>query len=83
MADAIVILSGEKKHGGRGLMASTTAEVLLYFGEDGYRFKQAVDKLRFSLDPELSTREIIDLIGPVWSAAYSKGYDEGYDYGSL
>lgn len=63
-------------------MASTTAEVLLYFGEDRPGFVEAVNKLRFIIEPELSTREIINILGPVWSAAYSKGYDEGYDYGT-
>lgn len=63
-------------------MASTTAEVLLYFGVSGYRFNEAVNKLRFTTDPEMNFDEIISILGPVWSAAYSKGYDEGYDYGS-
>lgn len=58
-------------------MASTTAEVLLYFGEDGKEFQEAVNKLRFIIEPELSTREIINILGPVWSAAYSKGWEYG------
>jgi len=60
-------------------MASTTAEVLLYFGEDGREFKQAVDKLRFAADPEMSTREIIDIINPIWRVAFDLGRQEGYE----
>lgn len=52
-------------------MASTTAEVLLYFGTDEPKFKEAVDKIRFLSDPPLETREIINLIGPI----YNRGYD--------
>lgn len=60
-------------------MASTTAEVLLYFGTDSEEFKAAVDKLRFSQDPPLETREIINLIGPIWSVAFDRGFWEGSD----
>lgn len=63
-------------------MASTTAEVLLYFGESGYRFNEAVNKLRFTTDPEMNFDEIISILGPVWAAAYSKGWDDGFGDGS-
>ena len=53
-------------------MASTTAEVLLYFGTDSEEFKAAVDKLRFSQDPPLETREIINLINPIYSEGYGR-----------
>lgn len=49
----------------------------MYFGEDGKEFQEAVNKLRFIIEPELSTREIINILGPVWSAAYSKGWEYG------
>jgi hypothetical protein len=43
-------------------MASTTAEVLLYFGNDDREFAKAVDYIRFSEEPELSTQEIIKIL---------------------
>lgn len=72
MADAIVILSEEQKHGGKG-MASVTTEVLLYFGTDDPEFRKTVDTLRFITTPQMTTREIIELLKPV----YREGYDEG------
>jgi hypothetical protein len=55
-------------------MASTTAEVALYFGEDDPDFLEAVDRLRFTANPSLGFEEIRKILGPVWSAAYDKGY---------
>lgn len=78
MADVIVTLSEEQKHGGRG-MASTTAEVLLYFGTDDPEFRKVVDTLRFITTPQMDTREIIELLKPV----YRRGYDEGEADGVL
>lgn len=43
-------------------MASTTAEVLLYFGNDTEEFARAVNFIRFSGDPELTTEEIITIL---------------------
>lgn len=78
MADAIVILNGEQKRGGKG-MASVTAEVMLYFGIDDPEFRKTVDILRFIATPQMNTREIIDLLNPVWDTAKEIGYDEGYE----
>lgn len=50
-------------------MASTTAEVMLYYSTDDIDFERAVNALRFSNYPELTTREIIKLINPIWKAA--------------
>lgn len=60
-------------------MASTTAEVLLYFGNDGPKFQAAVDRLRFLIDPELTFREIVEILDPVFQAAYEEGYRDGSD----
>lgn len=43
-------------------MASTTAEVILYFGNDDAEFVNAVNRLRFSEEPELTTQEIIKIL---------------------
>lgn len=58
-------------------MASTTAYVALYFGEDDPKFLEAVDRLRFAADPPLEFEEIKKILGPVWNVAYDKGYSEG------
>lgn len=50
-------------------MASTTAEVLLYFGTEDPEFRKAVDTLRFITTPQMTAREIIDLIRPIWAEA--------------
>lgn len=60
-------------------MASTTAEVALYFGEDDPKFLEAVDRLRFAADPPLEFEEIRQILGPVWTVAYDKGYQDGAD----
>lgn len=61
-------------------MASTTAEVLLYFGASvDSEFGETVDKLRFLTDPPMETREIIDLISPVWQAGYDDGWMDRAD----
>lgn len=57
-------------------MASVTAEVLLYFGTDSEDFKGAVDKIRFSQDPPLETREIIELIRPIYWQGYSDAKED-------
>lgn len=59
-------------------MASTTAEVQLYFGTDDPEFRKAVNALRFDGVIERSTREIIDLINPIWREAFDFGREEGY-----
>lgn len=51
-------------------MASTTAEVLLYFGTDEPKFKEAVTRLRFLIEPEMTTRELIELISPIYNGGY-------------
>ena len=43
-------------------MASTTAEVMLYFGNDTEEFVRAVNFIRFSSDPELTAEEIIKIL---------------------
>lgn len=43
-------------------MASTTAEVMLYFGEDSQEFANAVNYIRFSVEPEMSAQEIINIL---------------------
>lgn len=53
-------------------MASTTAEVLLYFGTDDPEFRKAVDTIRFITTPQMETREIINLIGPIYSEGYNR-----------
>lgn len=58
-------------------MASTTAEVMLYFGSDDPKLQAAITQLRFIAPVELTTREIIDILGPVWSVAYNEGYADG------
>lgn len=60
-------------------MASTTAEVLLYYGTDDDNFKATVDYLRFSRSPEMTAREIIDIINPIWRFAREQGYDAALD----
>jgi hypothetical protein len=60
-------------------MASTTAEVLLYYGVDDEKFAEAVNAIRFSSEPPLETREIIDLVNPIWRIAFDLGRKEGYD----
>lgn len=56
-------------------MASTTAEVLLYFGASAdKKLTEAVNKLRFLTDPPMETQEIINILSP----AYRAGYDEGW-----
>lgn len=62
-------------------MASTTAEVLLYFGSDDPKFVKAVDALRFSAEPPLETAEIVKILQPIWSVAYDRGYEDGLDVG--
>lgn len=54
-------------------MASTTAEVQLYFQCDDPEFRKTIDTLRFITTPQMTSREIIDLLRPVWR----NGYDEG------
>jgi hypothetical protein len=56
-------------------MASTTAEVQLYFQCDDPKFVETVNRLRFDGVIERTTREIIDLINPIWDAAYDKGWN--------
>ncbi len=58
-------------------MASTTAEVLLYFGTDDTEFEDAVDKIRFSQEPPMEAREIIDLIKPIYWRGYYEGEADG------
>lgn len=58
-------------------MASTTAEVMLYYGIDTPEFEKSVNSIRFSKDPELSFREIVKIISPIYDAAYDKGWDRG------
>lgn len=61
-------------------MASTTAEVLMYFNASvDSRFGETVNKLRFLTDPPMETREIIDLISPVWRAGYDDGWMDRAD----
>jgi hypothetical protein len=60
-------------------MASTTAEVLLYFGTDDPEFTETVNKIRFSVDPPYETRAIIDIINPIWRVAFDLGREEGYE----
>ena len=61
-------------------MASTTAEVLLHFDASvDSGFREAVDKLRLLTDPPMETREIIDLISPVWRAGYDDGWMDRAD----
>lgn len=60
-------------------MASTTAEVMLYFGEDGKGFEKAVNALRFSAEPPLETDEIIAIIRPIWDAGWQRGFADGTD----
>lgn len=43
-------------------MASTTAEVIMYFGNDDAEFVRAVNYIRFSEAPELTAPEIIDIL---------------------
>jgi hypothetical protein len=54
-------------------MASTTAEVLLYYGVDDEKFAEAVNAIRFSSEPPLETREIINIINPIWGVAHEEG----------
>lgn len=55
-------------------MASVTAEVLLYFGTSDADFKKVVDTLRGDkFEDERSSREIIELLKPV----YNEGYENG------
>ncbi len=61
-------------------MASVTAEVLLYFGTDSEDFKGAVDKIRFSQDPPLETREIIELIKPIYNEGYDRAERDDSDW---
>ena len=56
-------------------MASTTAEVMLYFQCDDSEFRKTIDTLRFITTPQMTTREIIDLLRPVWKGGYRDGYD--------
>ena len=57
-------------------MASVTAEVLLYFGTDNKKFREAVDALRFDGEDERSVQEIIDLLSPIYRAGYDEGWDD-------
>lgn len=76
MADAIVTLSAERKHGGRE-MASVTAEVMLYFGTDDPEFRSTINALRFITTPQMDTREIIELLKPVYWRGYYEGEADG------
>lgn len=58
-------------------MASTTDEVLLHFGTDDVKFRVAVDMLRFMSSTELTSREIIGILSPVWQVAHQEGYADG------
>lgn len=58
-------------------MASTTAEVMLYFGCDDPEFRKTVDTLRFVTTPQMTAREIIDLLSPVWRGGYDQGMMDG------
>ena len=60
-------------------MSSTTAEVLLYYGVDDRKFAEAVNTIRFSADPPLETREIINIINPIWRTAFDLGREEGHN----
>lgn len=60
-------------------MASTTAEVQLYFGDDRDALREVIDRLRFSQDPPLEKAEIIAIMQPIWTVAWNKGWSAGYD----
>ena len=60
-------------------MASTTAEVMLYFGTDDPAFRKTIDTLRFITTPQMDTREIIELLKPVYWEGHYEGFSEGYD----
>jgi len=57
-------------------MASTTTEVLRYFGTDDTDFEDAVNAIRFSREPPMETREIIDLIKPIYLRGYYDAKEE-------
>jgi hypothetical protein len=57
-------------------MASTTAEVLLYYGVDDEGFENSVNAIRFSQNPPLEVREIIDIINPIWREAFDLGRED-------
>lgn len=59
-------------------MASTTAEVLLYFGSREPDFRKTVDTLRFVTTPQMTAKEIIDLLKPIYRAGYDEGFSDGY-----
>jgi hypothetical protein len=58
-------------------MASTTAEVMLYFGTDDKDFQRTVNEIRFSDDPSLDAREIIELLKPIYMRGYYEGKADG------
>jgi len=60
-------------------MASTTAEVMLYFGTDNRKFADSVSSIRFDGIHERSVREIIEIIKPFYHTGYDEGWDEGRD----
>lgn len=67
-------------------MASVTAEVMLNFGvslsdHGGKEFSQAVDSIRFGMGDGVTSREIIDILRPIWRTAHDDGYSDGYDNG--
>lgn len=63
-------------------MASDTAQIALYFGEDDPDFLDAVSKLRFSADPPLEFEEMRKILVPIWGVAFDQGYREGLEQGA-
>lgn len=68
-------------------MASVTAEVMLYFGVSltdggGKEFAQSVDRIRFGMKGgEATSKEIIDILRPVWRSGLADGYNQCNDGG--